>query len=55
MIQVGDLVKSMNTGSIGIVVAMDMSAQHDYWFVMMHDKTYSIHKARLTKLGEQNE
>jgi len=55
MIQVGDLVKSTNTGNIGIVVKMDMSAQHDYWFVMMHDKTYSIHKRRLTKLGEQNE
>jgi len=53
MIQVGDLVKSINTGSIGIVVGMDYSAKHDYWFVMMHDKTYTIHKRRLTKLGEQ--
>jgi len=50
MIQVGDLVKSINTGYIGIVVGMDNSATHDYWFVMMHDKTYSIHKRRLTPL-----
>ena len=53
MIQIGDLVQSMETGKIGIVVSMDNSAPYDYWFVMMHDKTYSIHKARLTKLGEQ--
>ena len=53
MIQIGDLVKSTNTGNIGIVVGMDNSAKHDYWYVMMHDKTYSIHKRRLTKLGEQ--
>ena len=50
MIQVGDLVKSINTGHVGIVVKMDMTAENDYWFVMMHDKTYSIHKRRLTKL-----
>ncbi len=50
MIQVGDLVKSTNTGNIGIVVRMDMTAKHDYWFVMMHDKTYSIHRRRLEKL-----
>tara|TARA_R110002096_G_C14249053_1_gene693583 strand:- start:2 stop:163 length:162 start_codon:yes stop_codon:yes gene_type:complete len=50
MIQVGDLVKSKNTGHVGIVVGMDSSAKHDYWFVMMHDKTYTIHKRRLTKL-----
>jgi hypothetical protein len=53
MIQVGDLVQSTVTGNIGIVVSMDNGAPHDYWFVMMHDRTYSIHKARLTKLGEQ--
>ena len=47
---IGDLVKSKNTGEIGIVVRMDLTAKHDYWFVMMHDKTYSIHKRRLTKL-----
>lgn len=47
---IGDLVRSINTGEIGIVVGMDNSAKHDYWFVMMHDKTYSIHKRRLTKL-----
>lgn len=50
MIEVGDLVKSKNTGEIGIVVGMDNSAKDDYWFVMMHDKTYTIHKRRLTKL-----
>jgi len=50
MIQVGDLVKSINTGHIGIVVGMDNSALHDYWFVMMPDKTYTIHKRRFTKL-----
>ena len=50
MIEVGDLVKSTNTGNIGIVVRVDLTAKHDYWFVMMHDKTYSIHKRRLTKL-----
>jgi len=50
MIQLGDLVKSTNTGNIGIVVAMDMTAKNDYWFVMMHDKTYSIHRRRLEKL-----
>jgi len=53
MIQVGDLVKSTNTGHIGIVVKMDMTAENDYWFVMMHDKTYSIHKRRLTKLEKK--
>ena len=50
MIQVGDLVQSKNTGEIGIVVGLDYSALHDYWFVMMHDKTYTIHKRRLTPL-----
>ncbi len=53
MIEVGDLVRSINTGEIGIVVGMDSSAKHDYWFVMMHDKTYTIHKRRLTKLEKQ--
>ena len=28
MIQVGDLVKSINTGNIGIVVEMDLSLIH---------------------------
>ena len=46
MIQVGDLVKSMNTGHVGIVVGIDSSAKHDYWFVMMYAKTDSIHKGR---------
>jgi hypothetical protein len=55
MIEIGDLVKSTNTGNIGIVVAMDMTANNDYWLVVMHDSTYSIHKRRLTKLGEKNE
>lgn len=53
MIEVGDLVKSINTGHVGIVVGMDNTAKYDYWFVMMHDKTYSIHKRRLTKLEKK--
>jgi hypothetical protein len=53
MIEIGDLVKSTNTGKIGIVVGLDYSALYDYWFVMMHDKTYTIHKRRLTKLEKK--
>ena len=54
MIEVGDLVKGTNTGKIGIVVGQAYpSALHDYWFVMMHDRTYTINKRRLTKLEKQ--
>jgi len=53
MIQLGDLVQSKNTGEIGIVVGLDCDGLNDYWFVMMPDKTYTIHKRRLTKLEKK--
>jgi len=54
MIEVGDLVQSKNTGYIGIVVGQAYpSALHDYWFVMMHDRTYTINKRRLTPLEKK--
>ena len=47
---IGDLVMSEISGKIGIVVGMDNSAKYDYWFVMMHDSIYSIHKRKLKLL-----
>ncbi len=47
---IGDLVISEISGKIGIVVGMDNSAKYDYWLVMMHDSTYSIHKRKLKPL-----
>ena len=47
---IGDLVMSEISGKIGIVVGMDNSAKYDYWFVMMGDSTYSIHKRKLKLL-----
>ncbi len=49
----GDLVISKISGKIGIVVGMDNSAKYDYWFVMMGDSTYSIHKRKLKPLEEK--
>ena len=50
---IGDLVMSEISGKIGIVVGMDNSAKYDYWFVMMGDSTYSIHKRKLKPLEEK--
>ena len=47
---IGDLVISEISGKIGVVVGMDNSAKYDYWFVMMGDSTYSIHKRKLKPL-----
>ena len=54
MIQVGDLVKDTNTGKIGIVVGQAYSsALHDYWFVMMHDRTYTVHSSNIKPLEKK--
>jgi|10_taG_2_1085330.scaffolds.fasta_scaffold26285_5 hypothetical protein len=50
---VGDLVMSKITGKVGIVVGIDERQEHrwnDYWLVMMHDSTYSIHTSKLKPL-----
>ena len=52
MIRIGDLVKSENSGKVGIVVAV--SHQYvNYCYVLFHDSTYSIHTSQLTLLEEQ--
>ena len=54
MIEVGDLVKSMNTGKIGIVVGQAYpSALRDYWFVMMPDRTYTVHSSNIKPLEKK--
>ena len=48
MIQVGSLVKSKETGKIGIVTGNDCI--YDVCYVLMHDTTYTIHKNNLELL-----
>ena len=47
---IGDLVTSEISGKIGIVVGRDPNTHHDYWLVLMHDSTYSIHTCQLKLL-----
>lgn len=47
--QVGDLVKSQQTGKIGIVVRRFKEYSH-YWLVTFHDSTYSVHSSNLMPL-----
>jgi len=47
---IGDLVMSEISGKIGIVVGTDDLSNNDYWLVMMHDSTYSIHRGKLKPL-----
>lgn len=47
---IGDLVMSEISGKIGIVVGTDDLSNNDYWLVMMHDSTYSIHTSKLKPL-----
>ncbi len=49
MIRIGDLVKSENSGKVGIVVAL--SHQYaNYRYVLFHDSTYSVHTSKLKLL-----
>ena len=53
MIQVGDLVMSENSGKVGIVLGQYNQYGYDitnYWYVMFHDSTYSIHTSKLKLL-----
>ena len=50
---IGDLVMSEISGKIGIVVGHDDLSAHDYWLVLMHDSTYSIHRRKLKLLEEK--
>ena len=50
---IGDLVISEISGKIGIVVGHDDCTAQDYWLVMMHDSTYSIHRCQLKLLEEK--
>ena len=47
--QVGDLVKSKNTGKIGIVTRRD-SKLVNYYYVQFHDGTYTTHTQNLEPL-----
>jgi len=54
MIEVGELVKDTNTGKIGIVVGQAYpSALRDYWFVMMRDRTYTVHSSNIKPLEKK--
>ena len=48
MIQVGDLVRSKETGKIGIVTGNAFG--YDLCYVLMHDNTYTIHINNLEPL-----
>ena len=50
---IGDLVISEISGKIGIIVGHDGLSANDYWLVMMHDSTYSIHRCQLKLLEEK--
>lgn len=52
---IGDLVMSKITGKVGIVVGIDECQWrwNNYWLVMMHDSTYSIHTSKLKPLEEK--
>lgn len=52
MIQVGDLVKSENSGKVGIVVGQ-YHQYANYWYVMFHDSTYSVHTSKLKHLEKK--
>ena len=52
MIQIGDLVKSKNTGKIGIVTRRDSNFA-TYYYVQFHDGTYTIHTTRLRLLEKK--
>ena len=47
--QIGDLVKSQQTGKIGIVVRR-FPQYVNYWLVTFHDSTYSVHSSNLKPL-----
>ena len=49
MIQVGDLVKSRNTGEIGIVTRRD-SKLVNYYYVLFPNGTYTTHTQNLEQL-----
>jgi hypothetical protein len=52
MIKVGDLVKSKNTGKIGIVTRRDSNFAN-YYYVQFHDGTHNIHTTRLRLLEKK--
>jgi len=49
MIQVGDLVKSTNTGYIGIVTRRDL-IYVNYYYVLFPNGTYTTHTSNLKPL-----
>jgi hypothetical protein len=49
MIQVGDLVKGASTGKIGVVIGRDLTCTN-YYYVLFHDNTYTIHKNNIEPL-----
>lgn len=52
MIQVGDLVRSLINGKVGIVTAL-VPDYVNYCYVLMHDNTYTIHTTRLELLEKK--
>ena len=48
MIQIGDLVRSKETGKIGVVTGNLFS--YNLCYVLMHDTTYTIHTNNLELL-----
>jgi hypothetical protein len=49
MIQIGDLVKSKNTGEIGIVTRRDRICTN-YYYVLFPDGTFTTHIQNLEQL-----
>tara|TARA_B100001113_G_C21099060_1_gene617935 strand:- start:669 stop:827 length:159 start_codon:yes stop_codon:yes gene_type:complete len=47
---IGDLVMSEISGRVGIVLGRDNLSTNDYWLVMIHDRTLSIHRTKLKPL-----
>jgi len=47
---IGDLVTSEISGRIGIVLGLDNLSTNDYWLVMIHGRTLSIHRRKLKPL-----
>ena len=51
MIQIGDLVKSEDTGEIGIITGMaDGFSYRVYYYVLFHDNIYIVHTNNLELL-----
>lgn len=51
MIVCGDLVKSIETGKIGIVT--DIILDYEICYVLMHDRTYTIRTSNLKLLEKK--